>query len=74
MKKMFISIIKFYQKIPGPWHLACRFTPTCSNYMIEAIEIHGVLKGMFLGIKRILKCNPWGPSGYKTEKKKGEWK
>ena len=74
MRWVLIRLIKIYQKIPGPWHLACRFTPTCSNYMIEAIEIHGVLKGMFLGIKRILKCNPWGPSGYDPVPKKGEWK
>ena len=74
MKKIFISVIKIYQKIPGPWHLACRFTPTCSNYMIEAIEIHGVCKGLFLGIKRILKCNPWGPTGYDPVPMKGKWK
>lgn len=42
----------------------CRFEPTCSNYAIEAIEKHGIIKGIFLSIKRILKCNPLGPSGY----------
>lgn len=42
----------------------CRFTPTCSNYAIEAIERFGVLKGGYYSLKRILKCNPWGPSGY----------
>ena len=74
MKKIFINIIRFYQKIPGSCHLVCRFTPTCSNYMIEAIEIHGVLKGCFLGVIRILKCNPWGPSGYDPVPEKGKWK
>ncbi len=63
MKYILIKIIKIYQAIPGPWHNACRHIPTCSNYMIEALEEHGTIKGLFLGIKRILKCNPWGTSG-----------
>lgn len=74
MKKIFIFLIKIYQKIPGPWHNCCRHIPTCSNYMIEAIEEYGSIKGIFLGIKRILRCNPLGTSGYdpvpiKEEKK-----
>lgn len=63
MKKGLIKIIKIYQKIPGPWHHQCRFIPTCSNYTITAIERFGVFKGCFLGIKRILKCNPFGAKG-----------
>ncbi len=74
MKKILINLIKVYQKIPGPWHAMCRFTPTCSNYAIEAIEVHGVIKGGWLGIKRILRCNPWGGSGFDPVPKKGEWK
>lgn len=42
----------------------CRFTPTCSQYAIEAIKKHGPLKGLILAIKRILRCHPWGGSGY----------
>ena len=42
----------------------CRFTPTCSQYMIEAIRVHGVLRGIALGIWRILRCNPWSQGGY----------
>lgn len=42
----------------------CRYQPTCSQYMIEAIETHGVIKGVCLGTKRILRCHPWGGSGY----------
>jgi putative membrane protein insertion efficiency factor len=42
----------------------CRFTPTCSQYFIEALQIHGVIKGSYLGIKRLLRCHPWGGSGY----------
>ena len=64
MKKFLISIIKLYQKIPGNFHNSCRFIPTCSNYAIEAIDNYGVFKGCFMAIKRILRCNPWGKSGY----------
>ena len=64
MKKASLFLIKLYQKIPGPWHDNCRFTPTCSNYAIEAIERHGFIKGWFLSIKRILRCNPFGGYGY----------
>ena len=70
VKKILIGLIKIYQKIPGPWHNYCRHIPTCSNYMIEALEEHGVIKGLFLGIKRILKCNPWGTFGYDPVPKK----
>lgn len=42
----------------------CRFTPTCSEYAIEAVKKHGPLKGMWLAIKRILRCHPWGGQGY----------
>lgn len=43
---------------------SCRYTPTCSAYAIEAVKKHGILKGLYLGTKRILSCNPWGGSGY----------
>lgn len=42
----------------------CRYTPTCSQYTIEALKKHGPVKGVFLSIKRIISCNPWGGSGY----------
>lgn len=64
MKKVLIKIIKLYQKIPGPWHSVCKFKPTCSNYAIEALEIHGVFKGSLLAIWRILRCNPFSKGGY----------
>ena len=64
MKKILIGIIKIYQKIPGPWHGYCKHLPTCSEYMKQAIEVHGILYGVYLGIKRLLKCNPWGSYGY----------
>ena len=53
MKKILIKTIKLYQKLPGMFHYNCKFYPSCSNYMIEAIEEYGSLKGIILGIKRI---------------------
>ncbi len=64
MKHFLIYLIKVYQKIPGIFHNYCRHIPTCSNYGIEAINEFGSIKGGFLTIKRILKCNPWGTQGY----------
>lgn len=64
MKRFLIAVVRLYQKIPGQWHMQCRYSPTCSEYMIEAIEEYGSIKGLLLGIKRILRCNPWGGSGY----------
>ncbi|NCC98106.1 MAG: membrane protein insertion efficiency factor YidD [Bacteroidia bacterium] len=57
--------VYFYKAFISPLTPAsCRFTPTCSEYMIQAIKKHGPIKGFFLGIKRLLKCHPWGGSGY----------
>lgn len=64
MKRVLIKLIKIYQKIPGNWHSSCRHIPTCSNYAIEAINKFGSIKGCYLSIKRILKCNPLGSYGY----------
>lgn len=69
MKKILIKIIKKYQDIPGPWHSSCRFTPTCSNYAIDAIEEHGSIKGGIMAIYRILRCNPFNKGGYDPVKK-----
>ncbi|MCI5716124.1 MAG: membrane protein insertion efficiency factor YidD [Bacteroidales bacterium] len=62
---LFILLIRFYQTAISP-HTppACRFIPTCSQYALEAIKKYGPFKGGFLAIKRILRCNPWGGSGY----------
>ena len=59
MKKILIFLIRTYQKIPGNFHNRCRFQPTCSNYAIEAITEYGSIKGSYLSIKRILRCNPF---------------
>lgn len=61
----FIFLVRFYQVAISPFTLAtCRYEPTCSSYMIEALQIHGVFYGLFLGTKRILSCHPWGGKGY----------
>ena len=72
MKHILIGLINIYQKIPGPWHNACRHYPTCSNYAKEAIMEYGSLKGSFMACKRILRCNPWGTSGYDPVVKKNK--
>lgn len=60
----FIVLVMIYQKIISPlFQPTCRYTPTCSSYFIEALKEWGIFKGMFLGIKRILKCNPYGGCG-----------
>jgi putative membrane protein insertion efficiency factor len=61
----FIALIKVYQLIISPWMgPSCRYTPTCSQYGIEAFKKYGPLKGGWLTVKRILRCNPWGGHGH----------
>jgi uncharacterized protein len=65
IKKIFIVFIRAYQLVISPiFGTCCRFYPSCSNYAIEAIARHGVLKGLFLSLKRILKCHPFHPGGF----------
>ena len=64
IKAMLIYLIKVYQITPLHTHTRCRFTPTCSQYMIDALDKYGILKGIKLGIKRILRCHPKGKYGY----------
>lgn len=60
-----IGLVRFYQNFISPFTPAsCRYTPTCSQYSLEALQKHGPLKGGWLSIKRIVSCNPWGGSGY----------
>lgn len=65
MKAVLITLIKFYQKTISPsLPSSCRFYPTCSHYSIDAIKIHGVFKGSWLAMSRIIRCNPFNPGGY----------
>lgn len=65
LKKIVIGLVRVYQKIISPlFPPTCRFYPTCSAYFIQAVEKYGVIKGTFLGIRRILKCHPFNPGGY----------
>lgn len=60
-----LALLWIYQKGISPYTPAsCRFQPTCSEYMVQAVRKYGVLKGVWLGIRRILRCHPWGGSGY----------
>lgn len=74
MKQVLIFIIRCYQVIPFASHKLCRFTPTCSEYMIEAIEKYGIRNGIKLGMKRLQKCHPKGDFGYDPIPEKGEEK
>ncbi|MCX6185465.1 MAG: membrane protein insertion efficiency factor YidD [Bacteroidetes bacterium] len=61
----FILMIRIYKYLLSPLlPNACRFTPTCSQYAEEAIKKYGIIKGIFLGTKRIARCHPWGGHGY----------
>ncbi|MEB3800279.1 membrane protein insertion efficiency factor YidD [Flavobacterium columnare] len=60
-----IFLVRIYQYVLSPLMPAtCRYQPTCSHYMVDALRKHGPLKGSWLGTKRILRCHPWGGSGY----------
>lgn len=62
---LLILPVKIYQHFISPWLPAsCRHIPTCSNYTIESLRLHGPIKGSWFSIRRILRCNPWGTSGY----------
>lgn len=66
IKRVMIFLIRTYQLTLSPRfsHGACRYTPTCSQYAIEAIEVHGVFKGSALAVWRIMRCNPFFKGGY----------
>ncbi|QFX92901.1 membrane protein insertion efficiency factor YidD [Fructilactobacillus fructivorans] len=65
MKRIFISLIKFYQHFISPlFPPSCRYSPTCSHYTLEAIDRFGAFKGTLMGTARILRCNPLVKGGY----------
>lgn len=65
MKRLLMGLVRFYQKALSP-HLpaACRYQPTCSQYALTALERYGALRGGFMAIKRVLRCNPFSKGGY----------
>ncbi|MDH4137713.1 MAG: membrane protein insertion efficiency factor YidD [Anaerolineae bacterium] len=65
MKTVILGVIKLYQRFLSPLlPPSCRFVPSCSHYACEAIEKHGLLKGGWLGIKRVSRCHPFNAGGY----------
>jgi len=63
LRRILIYLIKQYQKIPFKSHSQCKYIPTCSNYAITVLEDFGLIKGSFLTIKRLIKCNPFSKGG-----------
>ena len=64
MQKLLILLVKGYRLMLSPWlGSSCRFTPTCSAYALEALEIHGAAKGSFLTVRRLSRCHPWCAGG-----------
>lgn len=75
MKTLIIFSVRAYQAVLSPlFRGCCRFEPSCSNYMIEAVNTHGACKGFILGIWRLLRCHPFGKSGYDPVPEKGRWR
>jgi putative membrane protein insertion efficiency factor len=63
--RILIALVRFYQLAVSPWTPpACRFTPTCSAYALDALREHGALRGLWLATRRIVRCHPWGGFGY----------
>ncbi len=63
--RLLVAPIRFYRRYVSPLTPpSCRFTPTCSQYAIEAIQKHGPFKGLYLAVRRLLRCHPFGGSGY----------
>ena len=73
-RKALCGLIRVYQYTLSPWiGRSCRFTPSCSNYTMQAIMTHGCIKGILLGIWRIARCNPLGKWGYDPVPEPGRW-
>jgi uncharacterized protein len=65
MSRLLVALIRAYRYLLSPWWgRSCRFTPTCSEYAIEAIERHGALRGGWLALRRIGRCHPWRAGGF----------
>ncbi len=65
LTRVLTGLVRFYQLAISPWTpAACRFTPTCSAYAIDALHEHGAGRGLWLAVRRIARCHPWGGYGY----------
>jgi len=65
VKYLVILPVRLYQLTISPWlPKSCRYEPSCSNYMLEAVRKHGAFKGTWLGVRRLLRCAPWGGHGF----------
>ena len=65
MTRVLVALVKGYQLALSPFFgQQCRFTPTCSQYAIEALQLHGSIKGLWLTVKRVLRCHPWHAGGH----------
>ncbi len=74
IKTFCLKLIQIYRYFSKFTPSVCRFEPTCSRYTYEAIEKFGVIKGVYLGIKRILRCHPYSKGGFDPVPEKFEWK
>ncbi len=64
-QRLLIGLIRFYQRAISPYFPSCcRYTPTCSQYALQAVRKYGALKGGYLAVRRILRCHPFHPGGY----------
>ena len=65
MKTVLMALVRAYRLLLSPWWgRQCRFTPTCSEFALEALERHGALRGSWLALRRIARCHPWCPGGF----------
>lgn len=72
--RFLIALIRFYQRnISAGLPRRCKYQPTCSSYAIQALQVHGILKGIILVIWRLIRCNPWSKGGVDRVPKKGQW-
>ena len=65
MKYLLIGFLKLYRKVVSPMYgNVCRFYPSCSAYALEAVQLHGAMRGSWLAARRLARCHPWNPGGY----------